>query len=235
MKFCKNNVKISAIIVILVFALSTFIVLPTTMAQPGTTFPSFPVLSLIPDHAGVGQEVLMSYGITRQTAWPQAGWTGITVTVTAPDGSTETLGPYMTDTTGLGGAVFIPTMAGTYSFVCNFPSQDVEVAVAGLAVGTTLEGSHTPEIYLTVTEAGAVDIFPGTPLPDEYWVRPIDAQNREWFEISGSYLDGSYYRSHNNRFTPYNDGPTTGHILWEMVQDMGGLAGGERWWHSHED
>jgi hypothetical protein len=235
MKFCINKLKVSTILVILVFALSTFIVLPTTMAQPGTTWPSFPVLSLIPDDAGVGQEVLMSYGITRQTAWPQAGWTGITVTVTKPDGSTETLGPYNTDTTGLGGAIFIPTMAGTYTFVCNFPSQEVEVSVAGLEAGTMMEASHTPEIILTVEEGGARHIFPDTPLPDEYWVRPIDAQNREWYKEAGSWLDGSYKRSHYNRMAEFNDGPETAHILWEMVQDVGGLAGGEMGWHSFED
>jgi hypothetical protein len=205
-------------------------------AQPGTTWPSFPVLSLIPDEAGVGQEILMSYGITRQTAWPQSGWTGITISVTAPDGSTQTLGPYNTDTTGLGGAVFIPTMAGTYKFICNFPSQEVEVGVAGLEEGTMLEGSHTPEIELVVTEGGGRNFFPAAPLPDEYWVRPIDAQNREWYSVSGSWLDGSYKRSHYNRNADGNDGPETAHILWDMVQDMGGLAGGlEAGWHSFED
>jgi hypothetical protein len=224
------------ITMIMMFIISAIIItLPTAIAQLGTNWPSFPVLSLIPDHAGVGQEVLISYGITRQTAWPQSGWTGITISVTKPDGTSETLGPYNTDTTGLGGAVFIPTMVGTYSFVSNFPSQEVEVSVAGLEAGTMMEASQTPAVTLSVTEGAAVDIFPGTPLPDEYWVRPIDAQNREWWVVSGSWLDGSYKRSGFNRNAPYNDGPKTSHILWEMVQDMGGLAGGAMWWQSHED
>jgi len=236
MKFSKNNLKLSTITLILLLTISAIIVaLPVATAQPGTTFPSFPVLSLIPNEAGVGQEVLMSYGITRQTAWPQPGWTGVTIDITKPDGSTETVGPFNTDTTGLGGAIYVPTMAGTYTFVSNFPAQEVEVAVAGLQVGTMMEASHTPEVTLTVTEGGATNIFPGTPLPDEYWVRPIDAQNREWFQVSGSWLDGAYKRSHYNRLAEFNDGPETGHILWEMVQDMGGLAGGERGWNSHED
>ena len=232
----KPNLKISTLAIILMLTISaTIVTLPSALAQPGTTFPSFPVLSLIPDEAGVGQEVLMSYGITRQTAWPQPGWTGITITVTKPDGSTETLGPYNTDTTGLGGAVFVPTMVGTYTFVCNFPVQEVEVAVAGLEVGTMLQASQTPQVTLVVGEDSTSNIFPSTPLPNEYWTRPIDAQNREWFEVSGSWLDGNYKRSHYNRLAEFNDGPETGHILWEMVQDMGGLAGGEMGWHSHED
>ena len=232
----KPNLKISTIAIILMITTSAMIIaLPAAIAQPGTTFPSFPVLSLIPDEAGVGQEVLMSYGITRQTAWPQPGWTGITISVTKPDGNTETLGPYNTDTTGLGGAVFVPTMVGTYTFVSNFPAQEVEVAVAGLEVGTMLQGSHTPEVTLVVGEDSTSNIFPSTPLPNEYWTRPIDAHNREWFEVSGSWLDGAYLRSHFNRYAPFNDGPETGHILWEMVQDMGGLAGGMRGWNSHED
>jgi len=235
MKFNKNNLKLSAITIILVLALSATLVALPVGAQPGTTYPSFPVLSLIPSEAGVGQEVLMSYGITRQSAWPQPGWTGITIEVTKPDGSIENVGPFNTDTTGLGGAIYIPTQVGTYTFQSSFPAQDVEVAVAGLQVGTTLAASQTPKVSLTVTEGGAANLFPGTPLPDEYWVRPIDAQNREWFEVAGSWLDGSYKRSHYNRYAPFNDGPETGHILWEKVQDMGGVAGGERGWNSHED
>ncbi|MDG6223385.1 MAG: PQQ-binding-like beta-propeller repeat protein [Candidatus Bathyarchaeota archaeon] len=237
MKFSKKNLKISTITAILLLTMSaSLIALPTAFAQPGTTWPSFPVLSIIPDQSAVGQEVLLSYGITRQTAWPQSGWTGITVTVTAPDGSTQTLGPYNTDTTGLGGAVFIPTMAGTYKFVCNFPEQDVTTSVAGLEAGTTMLASHTPEIELVVTEDGDRHFFPDTPMPDEYWVRPIDAQNREWFSVAGSWLDGNYKRGHYNRNADGNDGPETGHILWEMIQDVGGLAGGlEMGWHSFED
>lgn len=66
MKFSKNNLKLSTITLILLLTISAIIVaLPVATAQPGTTFPSFPVLSLIPAESGVGQEVLMSYGITR--------------------------------------------------------------------------------------------------------------------------------------------------------------------------
>ncbi len=215
--------------------LSAIIVALPVGAQKGTTQPSFPVLSLIPDEAVVGQQILISYGITRQTAWPQSGWTGLTVDITKPDGSTDTVGPLNTDTTGLGGTPYTPTMAGPYTFVVNYPAQEVQVAVAGLEVGTMMEASQTPEVTLTVTTGEAANIFPGTPLPNEYWVRPIDAQNREWFAVSGSWLDGAYRRSHYNRNAPFNDGPETGHILWEMVQDMGGLAGGEMGWNSHED
>jgi len=230
----KNKLTVLAAIAILTLS-SVLAVLPVAFAQPGTTWPSFPVLSVIPDEAAVGQEVLLSYGITRQTAWPQAGWTGLTVDVTAPDGSTETLGPFMTDTTGLGGAVFIPTMAGTYKLVMNFPSQEVEVGVAGLEEGTMMEASNTPEIELLVSETTERNFFPDTPLPDEYWVRPIDAQNREWYTVSGSWLDNTWMEASNNRYAPFNDAPDSGHILWEMVQDVGGLAGGETGWHSFED
>ncbi|WNZ29079.1 MAG: PQQ-binding-like beta-propeller repeat protein [Candidatus Bathyarchaeota archaeon] len=237
MKILNQKINLPALALIVILTMSaSLIVIPTSLAQPGTTWPSFPVLSIIPDEAGVGQEVLLSYGITRQTAWPQSGWTGITVTVTAPDGSTQTLGPYNTDTTGLGGAVFIPTMAGTYKFVCNFPEQEVTVSVAGLEAGTRMLASHTPEIELVVTEDAERHFFPDTPLPDEYWVRPIDAQNREWYQIAGSWLDGAYKRGHYNRNADGNAAPETGHILWEMVQDVGGLAGGiEAGWHSFED
>ena len=122
MKHLESKTKISTIALILLLTLSAIIVaLPAATAQD--TYPSFPVLSLIPDEAGVGQEVLLSMGITRQTAWPQSGWKGLTVTVTKPDGSIETLGPINTDTTGLGGTVYIPIGTFYISTSISFTSS----------------------------------------------------------------------------------------------------------------
>jgi hypothetical protein len=57
--------------------------------------------------------VLLHVGITN----PQDGWEGLTVTVEKPDGKTETLGPIRTDATGGTGTVYVPTIAGNYTFL----------------------------------------------------------------------------------------------------------------------
>jgi hypothetical protein len=60
------------------------------------------------------------------------------------------------------------------------------------------------------------------PLLSEYWTRPVDAQAREWYTISGSWLYDP-----DNRFAPYNEGPETAHILWTKPLTIGGLVGGD--------
>jgi outer membrane protein assembly factor BamB len=225
MKHLESKTKISTIAIILLLTLSAMIVaLPAVTAQPGTTWNTWAVCEVVPNVVGVNQPVLVAYGLTRQTAWPQAGWYDITITVTRPDGQTETLGPFMTDTTGLSGTSYTPTQVGTYTFQSHFPQQDIEQTAAGVEAGTTMLASNSAPIEVEVTSTPAV-YFPAAQQPTGYWTRPIDAQNREWSWFAGSYLDGSYYRNMYNRYVPYNDGPETAHILWEYVQDQGGLAG----------
>ena len=225
MKHLESKTKISTIAIILLLTLSAIIVaLPAVLAQPGTTWKTYPVCDVVPNEVGINQPVLVAFGLTRQTAWPQAGWYDITVTVVRPDGQTETLGPFMTDTTGLSGTSYTPTQVGTYTFQTNFPEQVIEVGVAGVETGTTMLASQSAAIPLVVTNT-PIQYFPAAQQPTGYWTRPIDAQNREWSWFAGSFLDGSEFRSVNNRQAPYNDGPETAHILWEYVQDQGGLVG----------
>jgi hypothetical protein len=142
MKHLESKTKISTIAIILLLTLSAIIVaLPAVLAQPGTTWKTYPVVEVVPNEVGVNQPVLVAFGLTRQTAWPQAGWYDITVTVVRPDGQTETLGPFMTDTTGISGTSYTPTQVGTYTFQTNFPQQEIEVGVAGVETGTTMLAS----------------------------------------------------------------------------------------------
>jgi outer membrane protein assembly factor BamB len=229
MKHLESKTKFSTIAIITILTLSAIIVaVPFVGAQPGTTWQTWAVCDVIPDQVGVNQPVLVAFGLTRQTAWPQAGWYDITVTVTRPDGQTETLGPFMTDTTGLSGTAYTPTQVGTYTFVTNFPEQEIEETAAGVEAGTTMLASTSDPITLTVTQE-PLEYFPAAMQPTSYWTRPIDAQNREWAWFAGSYLDGSYIRNHN-RYVPGNDGPETAHILWEYIQDQGGLVGTQLTW-----
>jgi len=225
MKHLESKTKISTIALILLLTLSAMIVaLPAATAQPGTTWNTWPVCAITPDVVGVNQPVLVAFGLTRQTAWPQAGWHDITVTVVKPDGQPETLGPFMTDTTGLSGTAYTPTQVGTYTFQVNFPEQVIQETAAGVLAGTTMLASQSAVIELTVTST-PLQYYPAAQQPTGYWTRPIDSQNREWSWFAGSYLDGSYTRTHYNRYVPYNDGPETAHILYDFVQDQGGLVG----------
>ena len=105
------------------FAIS-IIALPTSNAQTTErTKKTYAVCGLMPNPVGVGQEVLVWLGITDYVENQSQGWKGLTVTVEKPDGTSETLGPFTTDSTGSTGTVYVPTMTGNYTFQTHFPAQ----------------------------------------------------------------------------------------------------------------
>lgn len=185
----------------------------------------------MPNPVGVGQQVLLHIGIPDATAWPQAGWTGITVTVTKPDGTTETLGPFSTDTTGGTGAIYVPSTAGNYSLQSHFPEQASTVAASGYPAGTVFAASDSEPLTLIVQQ-DPIQYYPPSALPTEYWSRPINAQLREWSVISGNWLSPS--SMFGTAISPMwiadgnADAPDSPHILWTkpIGDTMGGLIGG---------
>src|SRR5665648_731026 len=75
---------------IAISAISTTIV--TAQTQEGLKTYAF--VGATPNPIGVGQQTVLRLGITQQLAAPAYGWEGLTITITHPDGTKETLGPY---------------------------------------------------------------------------------------------------------------------------------------------
>jgi hypothetical protein len=214
----------SLIALILVSAMAIpFIALPAANAQTGVKKNTFAIIGALPNPVGVGQETLILTGITHATAWPQPGWVGLTVTVTKPDGTTITLGPVTTDTTGMTGIDYTPSVAGTYYLQTNFPEQIIGYNAAGTLQNTTMKASTSDKLTLIVTEEPR-QFYPAAPLPTDYWTRPVNAQFREWTGIAGNWLGVLGY---DNRLPPNNDdAPETAHMLWARQLAEGGLVGG---------
>src|SRR5512139_1062082 len=109
-----------ATILIATFAIS-IIALPYASAQLDVPyvstgkFQSRAFIGAMPNPVGVGEEVLLHVGIQTALARVELGWYGLTVKVTKPDGTTETLGPVRTDSTGGTGIVYRPSMTGNYT------------------------------------------------------------------------------------------------------------------------
>jgi len=117
----QNTTKISTIALILLLTISaTIIALPSVAAQ--STKKPYPYLGAVPNPVGINQEVLLHMGITDSRSSVEQGFENITVTVIRPDGQTETLGPFRTDSTGGTGTIYIPTLVGTYQLTTNFPT-----------------------------------------------------------------------------------------------------------------
>jgi len=214
----------------------TFSIAVSLFALPTATageMQTYAFIGALPNPVGVGQEVLLHVGITRELWSALYGWKDLTVTVTRPDGHTETLGPFKTDSTGGTGTVYVPTMAGNYTLQTNFPEQEIEpgagMGFAGISIpdGTIMKGSKSDPLTLVVTEE-PIEYYPRNPLPTEYWTRPIDAQLREWSVIAGNWLCRNWPNG-DRRDPQYVEGndyaPETAHILWTIDETTGGLAG----------
>ncbi|MDT8783034.1 MAG: PQQ-like beta-propeller repeat protein [Candidatus Bathyarchaeota archaeon] len=224
-----NFKKTFAILLLVALATGTFAGIQFGEAQVPSELKTFPVIDAIPNPVGVGEECLIRAGILQPLASQAYGWTDITVTVVRPDNTTETLGPITTDSTGVSYVVYIPSQIGTYKLTTNFPEQempvntfDMERGGAFIPKGTIMKASTSEVLELVVQETGTQQMYPGHPLPTEYWSRPIDPQLREWATISGNWLARP-----DNSLALYNDdAPETAHVLWAHELTTGGLAGG---------
>ena len=220
----KNKYISTTIFLVFLLTLSTIAVtLPAVSAQSASSKATVAYLGLMADPVGVNQQVLLHIGITDYRSSAELGFEGLTVEVVRPDGETETLGPFTTDSTGGTGWVYVPTMAGEYTFQTFFPEQTWELAsMWGPSQTIAYLASESEIVTLTVQE-DPIQYYPAHSLPSEYWTRPIDSQLREWNTISASWVSEP-----NNLYAPNNDeAADSPHILWTKELTAGGLAGGE--------
>ena len=224
-----NTKRIIGILLIFAFLTSvvTSVQITPVNAQVAPTQKTYAIADAIPNPTGAGQATLLKFGVSQALGSADLKWTGITITITKPDGTSETLGPFTTDSTGSSFTQYTPTEVGNYTITTNFPNNTV--APPGfmdfergtyIAPGTVMLAS-TATMTLEVTDQPLQD-YPGHALPTEYWSRPIDPQLREWYSISGNWVTIP-----ENAIALYNDdAPTTAHTLWVKDLTTGGLTGG---------
>jgi hypothetical protein len=175
--------------------------------------------------------VLVTFRIDKLAAGAtiRAGlFTGFTVAVTKPDGTTETKGPYTADSTSAGWFTYTPTQTGVYRFQTNFPGQWINSS--GLERWYKPSTSPAIEGDLTVQQE-PIQNLPNNPLPTSYWTHPINSENKGWNSIADNWLMVGYdYTSRtftiSSAFAPYTSAPNSAHILWKMPIMFGGEVGG---------
>ena len=245
MQKLKNKTMAIVISILFVFSMTTSMTLLTNVsAQPGVSIPTYAFINAAPNPAGVGQTVTIGFWIdipppTANGAYGDR-WNDLTVLVTKPGGTTQTLGPFTSDDTGGTFTTYTPAAVGTYTFKMSFPGQTLagnNPAPTGQSnaqeIGTYFEPS-TSNVYTLTVQQTPTSSLPQTPLPTNYWTRPIESVNNLWYNISGNWLGlgalsfgntGMYNESGN--YNPYSSAPTTAHILWTKPEAPGGLIGGE--------
>ena len=235
MKMNSDKIKTATITLILMLTFSaTILALPVVSAHdPPVDIPTYTYLTVEPSPIGVGQPVTIVYWLDKlpMTAAGLAGdrWT-FTIEVTTPGGAKENMGPFTSDPVGGGWALYTPTQVGTYTFKCTFNEK-----VLSQMGPTGLLGSNSVYIgdtFLTsfdtatlIVQQDPISDPPSYPLPTEYWTRPIEGQNTNWFTIASNWLSGSHT---SGKVQLDGIAPNSPHIMWTRPLQDGGVVGGSR-------
>ena len=126
-----NLSKTMAILIVTILTISTgtsMLILPNVNAHsPPLNIPTYTFCNVGTNPVGVGQTVNigMWLGQPPPTANGPYGdrWQNITLKVTLPDTTTQTLGPFTSDDTGGTYTPFTPVQLGVYTFQATFGGQ----------------------------------------------------------------------------------------------------------------
>ncbi|MCW3996828.1 MAG: PQQ-like beta-propeller repeat protein [Candidatus Bathyarchaeota archaeon] len=209
-------------------------------------------VSVAPPTVGVGQNVIIAFWADKlpPTALGDYGdrWT-FDVNIIKPDGTNDTIKNIESDPVGAGYTNYVPPEPGTYIIQAIMQKHVIDggqsrglVAPNGAGwwpsgqpisgfdpKGVVFESALSMTVTLTVTTE-QVPRYNETPLPTDYWTRPVYDTNRGWgATVMGQWLNANELAQfgNNGRYNPFTRGPASSHILWTKSYTSGGIAGGQ--------
>ena len=227
MKFDRRKSIATVVSLFLMLTITvTLVALPVANArEPPIEIKSWPYIVAAPNPVGVGQRVIIVMWIDKPL--PGAAVNndirrhGYTLTITRPDGNTETLNwDVVQDTTAIQFVLYTPGQVGDYVLKFDYAGQTY--TWGGIFQNDTFSPA-SKTATLTVQDEPIPDPISSYPLPTEYWTRPIEGQNTDWWSISSNWLSGAYTANYIQK-----DGaaPNTPHIMWTKPVQDGGVVGG---------
>ncbi|MGF3522051.1 MAG: hypothetical protein ACQXXJ_03015, partial [Candidatus Bathyarchaeia archaeon] len=233
-KTLNKKVFMTIAITLLLSTIMLTITLSSTSAHtPAWTIPTYAYIAVAPNPVGVNQPVFIVMWIDKvpPSAVGANGdrWTNYAVKITKPDGTTETLGPFISDSTSSTYTTYTPNQIGTYTLTFTFPGQTASLyhPVTGTRgvysdyINDTYSASSATTT-LTVQQ-NQVSITEDYPLPSSYWSRPIEGQNTNWVTVASNWLGGSQIV---NNYQKDGSAPSSPHIMWTIPLQDGGVVGG---------
>ena len=248
MKTKRNKtIAISIVILLMISMGGSLILLPSVNAHsPSWTIASHPYLVVSPNPVGVGQTVAVVMWIDEPL--PAATLTNdirrhdYTLTITKPDGITESKHwDVVSDSTSIQYYEFTPSQIGNYTLKFDYAGQTYTWTTPSYDYsGNEIPNEFTNDTLTPASKTITLEVqaeprpFPISdyPLPNEYWTRPVDGQNWNWYTIASSWL-GAPYIPEAGEIYPQNGyhqnigtAPNSAHVMWTKPIQYGGIAGG---------
>ncbi len=163
------------------------------------------------------------------------------LTITSPNGTSSTVNfPVISDPTSSQYYYFTPTDIGTYSLNFTYSGQVYGANGNGYEKSSLINDTYLPSTAsttLTVQQTPIPAAITGEPLPTNYWQEPIYGLNSNWYTISSNWLGSGLPIGTGGSPPPagytssalyHGDavGPLTGHIMWTLPTQNGGIVGG---------
>ncbi|MDH5595198.1 MAG: hypothetical protein OEY40_00580 [Candidatus Bathyarchaeota archaeon] len=262
MNILKKKAKTAAIALVLLMASVTIMANMPVNAQidqpiagplppgetPSITITTDPYLSFRPNPVGLDQVFLVNMWLHPPINVERQFIQAYNITIAKPDGTKDviTMDSYCGDSTAW--FEYVADQVGTWKLKLEFLGMyfpngsysDGQIVTTG---GSYIDSAYykpssTAELELVV-QSEPVLSWPPSPLPTDYWTRPVSPENREWWPILGNYPEtgvvggGAYWPDDTNiymstyEFVPYVQAPNSAHIVWKREFMIGGLVGGE--------
>jgi hypothetical protein len=231
-----KTIKTLIALILTISMSASIVLLPTANAHtPPWTIISYAYVVAAPNPVGKGQTVSITLWV--DTPLPNAAVGNdirrhdYTLTITKPDGTTDTQHwDVVSDSGSTQSYQYVPTTAGNYTIKFDYAEQNY-----------TWTGAYKGDIFtaasrtttLTVQEE-PIPAAPEYPLPSEYWTRPIEGQNTNWYTISSNWLGSPYVPGanpsfgHPGAFQPDGTAPNSAHVMWSKPIQYGGVVGGNQ-------
>jgi hypothetical protein len=161
-------------------------------------------------------------------------WRGFTITLTKPDGTTEKLGPFVTDSTASCYTSYTPDQIGNWTAKVDFPGQVYGVGFitpspyTGVYANDTFSASSYTTKFIVRQEPVPEEVV--YPLPTQFWTRPIEGQNEQWYKVASNWFGQSYQWApagvQDDYFQMGGIAPNSAHVMWVQPIETGGIVGG---------